>query len=82
MDYEAEMISDDGISATVTACAWLWRRGEYDLALAMRDEFLDVYGYGREVWNRQAADIAEYAIRKAGETDAQPFVAVCYPEPA
>jgi hypothetical protein len=55
------------IKSTVTDATWLVRRGYPELAIELRDEFLNEWGFSPEHWNLAVDELIEYVQRK-GET--------------
>lgn len=57
------------IGSTVTCAAWLARRGEFELAVDMRREFMAEWDCPAEVWNERVDVLIDYAERKGEGVD-------------
>lgn len=67
-DYGDEL---NAVLGTMIACSsFLVIRDQKDLAIAMRDEFMERWEIDYTAWNQILADTVDYVRRKSGTPDA------------
>lgn len=61
--------TEDIISTTIACATWLVRADHLDLAIALRNDFLNEWGFDHAEWNHGVAKLIDYVERK-GDTPA------------